>query len=116
VTPSPENSAAAAVIAPRRNAPAGWAAFRALRRRPAPIRPGHRGNHRHGRYAKGSVAERRRFRLRMRSLRGGKVGEPVPELPPPEDTGWRGYRERRVSRRDKPPIPPWRLVASAMDR
>jgi hypothetical protein len=63
VTPSPENSADAAAIPRRRNAPAGWAVFRALRQRPAPVPPRRHGNFRHGRFAKGSMEERRRFRL-----------------------------------------------------
>jgi hypothetical protein len=95
VMPSPENSADMGAIAPSRDAPAGWAAFRALRQRPAPIPPRRHGNHRHGRYAKSTADARRRFRLWARWLRGGEVGEAVPGLPPPEHPGWWRYRERR---------------------
>jgi hypothetical protein len=95
VTPLAENSADTRDIPPRRGAVAGWAAFRALRRRPAPIALRRRANHRHGRYAKGCAEQRRQLRLRLQWLRGGMAGEVAPGLPPPEHPGWRYYRERR---------------------
>jgi hypothetical protein len=72
VTPSPENRADAAAIQRRCNAPAGWAAFRALRQRPAPIPLRRHGNHRHGRYAKRSVEEQLLFRRWRQLMRSGQ--------------------------------------------
>jgi hypothetical protein len=92
--PWPEHSTpAAGKLQPGGVVATGWAAFRALRQRPTPMRRRLHGNHRHGRYAKRSMEARRRFRLWMRWLRGGKVGGPVPGLPPPEHPGWRRCRE-----------------------
>jgi hypothetical protein len=99
VTPPPANNANAADIPRRGCALAGWAAFRALRQRPAPVLVRQHGNHRHGRYAKDSVEERRRFRLYIRALRHVKLGDAVPGVRlPPEPSTWRLYRERRGHR------------------
>jgi hypothetical protein len=88
VTPSPGDRADAEAIARRRNAPAGWAAFRVLRRRPAPVRPRRHGNLRHGRYAKGGGELRRLARAWRWALREGTGGEPVAGLrPPPKHPG-----------------------------
>jgi hypothetical protein len=70
--PSLENSADTGAVAPRRDAPAGWAAFRALRQRPAPVPPRRHGNHRHGRYAKRSVEEQLLFRRWRQLMRSGQ--------------------------------------------
>jgi hypothetical protein len=80
MTPSAENRADAGATMQHRDALAGWAAFRALRQRPAPARPRRHGNLRHGRCAKGSSEDRRWLRLWMRWQRGGAADEPVPGL------------------------------------
>ena len=70
--PSPENSDDQREIPPRHNSPAGWAAFRALRQRPAPIPRRRHGNRKHGNYTKSGRASMGRVRLLARLLRTGR--------------------------------------------
>ena len=77
-----------------RNAPTGWAAFRALRQTPAPIPPRRHGNWKHGKYAKDSITSRLRFRWAIAVLDGRWSGPPPwsENAPAP---GWAAYRAGR---------------------
>jgi hypothetical protein len=77
-----------------RNAPTGWAAFRALRQTPAPISPRRHGNWKHGHFAKGDPMAKLRF-LWARAVLDGRWNGPPPwpeSAPPP---GWSAYRAGR---------------------
>ena len=47
----------------------GWAAFRALRRSPAPIPTRRHGNWRHGRYSRARIEGMREFRRCVKMIR-----------------------------------------------
>jgi len=73
--------------------PCGWAAFRELRQRPAPIIRRRHANFRHGRFCKRGIEDRRLLRACVAVLRG-RVQEapcfPLRSVPP----GWQAYRAR----------------------
>jgi hypothetical protein len=90
--PSPENSGDQRQIPPRHNSPAGWAAFRALRQKPAPI-PRHRhGNRKHGNYSKSGRASMALIRFCARALRTGRGDLSTFYGPQPVAPGWRAFR------------------------
>jgi hypothetical protein len=77
-----------------RNAPTGWAAFRALRQTPAPIPPRRHGNWKHGHFAKGDPMAKLRFLWALGVLNGRWNGPPPwAESAPP---GWSAFRRRRA--------------------
>jgi hypothetical protein len=65
-------------VTPLRKTPAGWAAFRALRRTPTPMPERRHGNAKHGRYTAEAVARRRRARAFWRWILAGEPWKPPP--------------------------------------
>ncbi len=90
--PSPENSADQREIPPRHNSPAGWAAFRTLRQRPAPAPRRRHGNYRHGSYSKSCRESMALIRFCARALRTGRGDLSTFYGPRPEAPGWRVFR------------------------
>lgn len=74
-----------------RNLPAGWAAFQALRQRPAPIRPRLHGNWRHGMRSKRGREDAALVRLLVRVLRRPSLAPDWLLETAPRPMGWRGY-------------------------
>ena len=84
----------------RRNTPAGWAGFIALRQVPV-TRPKRHGNWKHGARSHESEAAMRELRVAIRILRcldrGLKPTVTLPERPRPE--GWVGFLRVRAELR-----------------
>jgi hypothetical protein len=76
-----------------RNAPTGWAAFRAFRQTPAPVFVHRHGNWRHGYYAKQGRVDRLHLRLAIAVLNGCWTG-PLPWHREPAP-GWAVFRTSR---------------------
>lgn len=74
-----------------RNAPSGWAAFRAFRQRPLPVITKRHGNWRHGRYSIARRADAAVFRLMVSLLKQGYGDRPTGN---PACSGWRSVRLR----------------------
>ena len=74
-----------------RNAPTGWAAFRAFRQEPAPIPVRHHGNWRHGGYSREGREAMALVRFCARLVRGGPGRLPKLGLRPPRPLGWEGF-------------------------
>ena len=89
----------------RRNIPAGWAAFRALRQTPHTIRAPRHGNWKHGLRSLKGQAEMRMLRRTIRLLdwlehsRGRTMPDFMGKWFPPRPLGWRGYLARRPPHR-----------------
>ena len=89
---------AGAIAVRLRNAPSGWAAFRALRQTPAKIRPARHGNWRHGGRSKAFPGLMRELRFAGWLLRrpGRLMAMPDAVLDawcPPPPLGWNAYRQ-----------------------
>ena len=93
--PSPENSAEQGANPPRHNRPASWAAFRALRQRPAPQPYRPHGNRKHGAYTKAARESRALVRYCVRVIRTGRGDLATYYGPQPVAPGWRGFRDGR---------------------
>ena len=78
-----------------RNAPTGWAAFRAFRQTPAPVFVHRHGNWRHGYYAKRGRVDRLHLRVAIAVLNDRWTG-PVPWHREPAP-GWAVFRTSRSS-------------------
>lgn len=74
----------------RRNAPTGWAAFRAFRQEPARQFVRRHGNWKHGDYSKSRIAGMREVRLLARIVRSGRWEGPLPWTRP-APPGWAAY-------------------------
>jgi hypothetical protein len=82
----------------RRNLPAGWEAFRQLRREPlSEPEPWHHGNWRHGERSQEGRETLRQLKIASWILRHG--GWPGPSPFPPAPRGWAEYvRHKRENR------------------
>jgi hypothetical protein len=91
--PSPENSGDQREIPPRHNSPTGWAAFRALRQRPAPVPRRRHGNRKHGNYTQSARASMALIRFCARALRTGRGDLSTFYGRQPVAPGWRVFRK-----------------------